>query len=158
MPLAVLAVLAACGGAGPTDRQAIVAERGSRVMPFDLEATTHRFDPHVDGLTQMVVVDDPTDTEQLSLVREHLRHEADQFAVGDFDDPAHIHGDAMPGLADLRTGYTCPSTSPTPTSPPAARSPTAPPTPTWSGRSTRGVRPRSPTTDPTPSTPAADRK
>ena len=57
--LTVLAVLAACGPAGPTDRQTEVAERGSRIMPFDLEATTHRFDP--DGLTQTVVVDDPAD-------------------------------------------------------------------------------------------------
>jgi hypothetical protein len=103
--LTVLAVLAACGPAGPTDRQTEVAERGSRVMPFDLEATTHRFDPDADGLTQTVVVDDPVDEDQLALVREHLRQEADMFAAGDFDDPAHIHGDAMPGLADLRAGY-----------------------------------------------------
>jgi hypothetical protein len=105
LPLAVLAVLAACGGTGPGDRQTLVAERGSRVMPFDLDATTHRFEPHLDGLTQTVVVDDPTDTDQLALVREHLRQEADRFALGDFDDPAHIHGDAMPGLASLKAGY-----------------------------------------------------
>ena len=105
LPLAVLAVLAACGPAGPTDRRTEVAERGSRVMPFDLEATTHRFEPDVDGLTQTVVIDDPGDTGQLALVREHLRDEADRFTRGDFDDPAHIHGDAMPGLSDLRAGY-----------------------------------------------------
>jgi hypothetical protein len=102
----VLAVLAACGPAGPTARQAEVAERGSRIMPFDLDATTHRFDPDPDGLTQTVVADDPSDSEQVALVREHVRDEADRFARGDFDDPAHIHGDAMPGLADLRAGYT----------------------------------------------------
>jgi hypothetical protein len=105
VPLAVLAVLAACGPTGPTDRQTEVAERGSRIMPFDLDATTHRFDPDPDGLTQTVVADDPTDADQVALVREHLHHEADMFATGDFDDPAHIHGD-MPGLADLRDGYT----------------------------------------------------
>ena len=44
----MLAVLAACGPAGPTDRQTEVAERGSRIMPFDLEATTHHFDPDAD--------------------------------------------------------------------------------------------------------------
>ncbi len=104
LPLTVLAVLAACGPAGPTDRQAEVAERGSRIMPFDLDATTHRFDPDPDGLTQTVVADDLTDADQVTLVREHLRHEAELFATGDFDDPAHIHGD-MPGLADLRAGY-----------------------------------------------------
>ncbi|HEY7069250.1 MAG TPA: hypothetical protein VH479_04010 [Acidimicrobiales bacterium] len=105
LPLAVLAVLAACGPAGPSDRQTEVAERGSRIMPFDLEATTHHFDSDPDGLTQTVVVDDPTDTDQLALVRTHLQDEADRFASGDFDDPAHIHGDAMPGLSDLRAGY-----------------------------------------------------
>lgn len=105
VPLAVLAGLAACRPAVPTDRQTDVAERGSRVMPFDLEATTHSFEPDADGLTQTVVVDDPTDTAQLALVRKHLQDEADRFARGDFDDPAHIHGDAMPGLSDLRAGY-----------------------------------------------------
>ena len=103
--LALLPVLAACGPAGPTDRQTEVAERGSRIMPFDLDATTHRFDPDAAGLIQTVVVDDPTDVDQLALVRDHLHHEAEMFAAGDFDDPAQIHGDAMPGLADLRTGY-----------------------------------------------------
>jgi hypothetical protein len=105
VPLTVLAVLVACGPAGPTDRQTEVAERGSRIMPFDLEATTHRFEPDVDGLTLTVVVDDPGDAGQLALVREHLHDEADRFTRGDFDDPAHIHGDAMPGLTDLRVGY-----------------------------------------------------
>lgn len=92
------------GGTGPS-RQEVVAARGAEVMPFDLDATTHRFDPDPDGLTQTVVADDPTDADQVALVREHLHHEADMFATGDFDDPAHIHGD-MPGLADLRDGYT----------------------------------------------------
>lgn len=106
VPLAVLAGLGACGPAGPTDRQTEVAERGSRIMPFDLDATTHHFDPDPDGLTQTVVADDPADADQVGLVREHLHHQADRFARGDFADPAHIHGDAMPGLADLREGYT----------------------------------------------------
>jgi hypothetical protein len=103
--LAVLAVLAACGPAGPTDRQTEVAERGSRIMPFDLDATTHHFEPDADGLTQTVVADDASDSDQVALVREHVRDEATQFAQGDFDDPTHIHGDAMPGLSDLRDGY-----------------------------------------------------
>jgi hypothetical protein len=106
LSLTVLAVLAAWGAAGPTARQAKVAERGSRIMPFDLDATTHRFEPDPDGLTQTVVADDPSDSYQVALVREHVRDEADRFARGDFDDPAHIHGDSMPGLADLRAGYT----------------------------------------------------
>ncbi|HET6950980.1 MAG TPA: hypothetical protein VFI47_11425 [Acidimicrobiales bacterium] len=105
--LALASSLAACGddgGSARTDRQAEVAERGAEVMPFDLEATTHRFDPMDDGLVQTVVVDDPGDTDQLALVREHLADEAERFTAGDFGDPATIHGTDMPGLAELEAG------------------------------------------------------
>jgi hypothetical protein len=103
---ASLAAIAACGQDGDTDdRQADVAERGAEVMPFDLEATTHRFEPLDDGLLQTVVADDPADGDQVALVREHLTDEAARFAGGDFDDPASIHGDEMPGLSELRAGF-----------------------------------------------------
>jgi hypothetical protein len=39
------------------------------------------------------VADDPSDSDQVALVREHVRDEADRFARADFDDPAHIHGE-----------------------------------------------------------------
>lgn len=84
------------------DRQRVVAERGSEVMPFDLEATTHRFEPTDDGGVQTVTADDPTDRDQIDLIREHLRDEAAAFADGDFGDPAQIHGEEMPGLATLQ--------------------------------------------------------
>jgi hypothetical protein len=87
-----------------SDRQAEVAERGASVMPFDLDATTHRFEPRDDGLLQTVVADDPDDDEQVTLVREHLTEEVERFAEGDFRDPASIHGDDMPGLAALSAG------------------------------------------------------
>jgi hypothetical protein len=73
-------------------------------MPFDLEATTHRFEPTSGGLVQTVVADDPDDAEQVDLVREHLAAEAERFRRGDYGDPARIHGDDMPGLADLEAG------------------------------------------------------
>lgn len=100
---------AACGGADGDDdalaeRQQEVAERGEHVMPFDLDATTHRFEPVGDGLVQTVSADDPTDAEQVELVRTHLDHEAARFAAGDYGDPAAIHGDDMPGLAELERG------------------------------------------------------
>jgi hypothetical protein len=71
-------------------------------MPFDLERTTHRFAKATDGGVQTVVADDPADAAQVALVRSHLRAEAARFVAGDFGDPARIHGDAMPGLAELR--------------------------------------------------------
>jgi uncharacterized protein (DUF305 family) len=83
-------------------RQSEVAERGARVMPFDLEKTTHVFEPTENGAVQQVVVDDPTDQEQLSLIREHLKEEADKFSRGDFSDPAEVHGEDMPGLKELK--------------------------------------------------------
>ena len=106
--------LAACGDDGGEDRQgdsgangerqAEVAERGADVMPFDLDATTHRFEPTPDGLVQTVVADDPDDADQVGLVRRHLAEEAERFAAGDYGDPAAIHGDDMPGLAELEAG------------------------------------------------------
>ncbi|HMG40062.1 MAG TPA: hypothetical protein VK611_01995 [Acidimicrobiales bacterium] len=83
------------------DRQEEVAERGADVMPFDLDATTHRFEPTDRGLVQTVVADRPDDAEQVELVQEHLAEEAERFRRGDYGDPAAIHGDDMPGLATL---------------------------------------------------------
>jgi hypothetical protein len=99
--VAGLVTLSGCSGAGAT-RQQEVAERGAEVMPFDLDATTHRFVPLPDGLEQSVVADDASDAMQVNLIREHLRAEQHRFERGDFADPAHIHGDDMPGLATLQ--------------------------------------------------------
>ncbi|MFN2432886.1 MAG: aspartate carbamoyltransferase [Gemmatimonadota bacterium] len=86
-------------------RQAEVARRGAGVMPFDLERTTHAFRPTPEGGVQTVVARDLPDAEQVRLVREHLRDAARRFAAGDFGDPAEIHGEDMPGLAELRAGH-----------------------------------------------------
>ena len=108
--LAVLVVLlGACGGGAspPAERQEDVARRGAEVMPFDLDATTHRFEPVDDGLVETVVADDPDGSdgaEQVELVRLHLAGAAERFARGDYDEPAAIHGDDMSGLAELRSG------------------------------------------------------
>ncbi len=74
-------------------------------MPFQLEATTHIFTPTAGGGVQDVVADDPDDAEQIQLVREHLRAEAEAFRRGDFGDPAEVHGGEMPGLAELSQGH-----------------------------------------------------
>lgn len=103
--LAVIALIVAACGEATADRQAEVAERGAEVMPFDLDATTHRFTKTSDGGVQTVTADDPSDQTQVRLVREHLLVERDMFASGDYDDPARIHGMDMPGVAELRAGY-----------------------------------------------------
>jgi hypothetical protein len=111
LALPALIAAAGCGGdgadgarSGPqerSDRQDEVARRGAEVMPFDLEATTHHFEPTGDGLVQTVVADDPGDTEQVELIRAHLAEEAERFSRGDYGDPETIHGEAMPGLREL---------------------------------------------------------
>ncbi|MEI5519857.1 aspartate carbamoyltransferase [Streptomyces brasiliscabiei] len=108
----VVTVVALWSGGSPSDpdgrsaeRQRIVAERGETVMPFDLDRTTHRFTPTATGGVQDVVADRSRDTEQVALIRAHLRQEARAFGRGDFADPARIHGSGMPGLAELRDGY-----------------------------------------------------
>ncbi|MET9375519.1 hypothetical protein ABZX98_15385 [Streptomyces sp. NPDC002992] len=62
-----------------TERQTSVAERGRTVMPFDLEQTTHRFTPMATGGVQAVVADRRGDSEQIGLIRDHLRKEAEAF-------------------------------------------------------------------------------
>jgi hypothetical protein len=109
--LSVLGTLAAMGAFGSGQeasselaRQEQVAARGAEVMPFDLEATTHVFEKAETGGTQKVVADAPGDAGNVAAIRKHLREEADAFARGEFSDPASIHGEDMPGLAELEAG------------------------------------------------------
>jgi hypothetical protein len=83
-------------------RQAEVAARGAEVMPFDLQASGHVFTKSRNGGLQQVLVKNPKDAVQLRLVRSHLRDIARRFEQGDFSAPAQIHGENMPGLAQLR--------------------------------------------------------
>lgn len=83
-------------------RQADVARRGVDVMPFSLPATTHIFTKTAAGGVQQVVARTASDTAQVTLVRQHLREIREQFLKGDFSGPAHVHGQTMPGLAELQ--------------------------------------------------------
>lgn len=83
-------------------RQAEVSERGKDVMPFNLAATTHIFSKSAEGGIQQVVAKKSNDATQVKLVRQHLQEIRDQFMKGDFSGPSNIHGQDMPGLADLK--------------------------------------------------------
>jgi hypothetical protein len=69
---AAVACTFACTGNGTqapaptpsTARQAEVAERGSSIMPFDLDRTTHHFAKTDTGGVQSVTADDPADATQ----------------------------------------------------------------------------------------------
>ena len=82
--------------------EADFAERERAVMPFDLKATLHIFEDTATGGVQRVVANDASDSETVALIRAHLKEEAEMFAQGKFDDPSYLHGEAMPGLADLK--------------------------------------------------------
>ena len=79
-----------------------VAQRGAHVMPFNLEQTTHVFSKTKKGGVQQVIAKDSSNIEQIKFIREHLSKISQEFMQGDFSDPAKIHGEAMPGLSELR--------------------------------------------------------
>jgi len=85
-----------------SSRQDEVAKRGADVMPFSHTATLHVFTRTDDGGTLRLVVRDPANTQQVQMVRSHLREMRGRFAKGNYSGPSHIHGDAMPGLAELK--------------------------------------------------------
>jgi hypothetical protein len=85
-------------------RQKEVAVKGAKVMPFDLDQTTHVFQKLDDGGLQKVIVKDPSNKKQIALIQGHLKEESEKFRNGDFSDPAKIHGEDMPGLAQLKVG------------------------------------------------------
>jgi hypothetical protein len=85
-------------------RQEEVAVKGAKVMPFNLEQTTHVFQKLDDGGLQKVVAKDPSNKKQIALIQSHLKEESEKFRIGDFSDPAKIHGEDMPGLAQLKAG------------------------------------------------------
>jgi len=83
-------------------RLAAVSERGAKVMPFSLEKTLHQFTKTSQGGVQEVIVRDSLDSENIELIRRHLRDLSEKFAIGDFSGPESIHGPDMPGLAALK--------------------------------------------------------
>ena len=83
-------------------KQEQVHHMSHHVMPFDMSKTIHVFRMTELGGVQKVLVRDPSETEQILLIRQHLSHEAEKFGRGDYSDPTKLHGADMPGLAVLR--------------------------------------------------------
>ncbi|GIK41118.1 MAG: hypothetical protein BroJett011_49510 [Chloroflexota bacterium] len=107
--LAVLGTLGLLFGAGwltppSMNQQAMVHNMGHQVMPFDLSQTTHIFEMTDSGGIQQVIAKDPGAKEQISLIQQHLQHEAMRFSGGDFSDPTSLHGAEMPGIKELAGG------------------------------------------------------
>jgi len=103
LSMLLVALPAMADSMASSQRQATVERRSETVMPFDMSRTMHVFTPTAFGGVQSVIAHDG-DPHQIALIRAHLRKEAHAFARGDYADPASIHGNTMPGLAQLRAG------------------------------------------------------
>jgi len=79
-----------------------VATKGRSVMPFNLEKTLHVFTKTEQGGVQQVIVKNPQDDSQITLIQSHLDKIYQDFKQRDFSDPEKIHGQDMPGLKALR--------------------------------------------------------
>jgi len=97
--LALIALVSASAFADTPQQH--VHDMSHDVMPFDMSKTLHVFIMNDQGGIQKVVVREKAGPEQINLIRQHLKHEAEEFAKGDFADPGHLHGSSMPGLAEV---------------------------------------------------------
>jgi hypothetical protein len=100
--VATAALLIICPGAFAETQQERVHQMSHHVMPFVMSKTVHIFSMTESGGVERVLVRDPRDKEQITLIRQHLRHETEKFQHGDYSDPAHLHGNTMPGLVELQ--------------------------------------------------------
>lgn len=81
-----------------------VHQMAHSVMPFDISKTVHIFKMTESGGVQQVIVKDPGSLDQLAFIQQHLQHESERFQLGDYSDPAKLHGTQMPGLKELQSG------------------------------------------------------
>ena len=100
--LATSLLIACCTIAVAGTTQQRVHTMSHEVMPFDMSKTLHIFSMTEQGGVQKVIARDEADAQQVTLIREHLQHEATAFQKGDFADPGHLHGTSMSGLADVQ--------------------------------------------------------
>jgi hypothetical protein len=93
-----------CGSVIAQTPQAHVHGMSHSVMPFDMAKTMHVFKMTETGGVQRVIVKDRSYADQVVLIQQHLREEAERLQRGDYSDPAKLHGVTMPGLKELQLG------------------------------------------------------
>jgi hypothetical protein len=82
-----------------------MVQPGEQAMGFSQTQTTHHFFLRKDGGIIQVEANDPIDTQNRDLIRIHLSHIAQAFAVGDFSDPLVVHdkfADGVPVMQRLK--------------------------------------------------------
>ena len=82
--------------ATPDSAFAALQGRGHQAMGVDQYTSTHRFDALPDG-GRIELQRDGDDVEGVAAIRAHLRAIADAFSRGEFDTPAFVHGQRVPG-------------------------------------------------------------
>lgn len=105
IPLLLLAGPALAQTPASPNRLDEVAERGRQVMPFHLDKTQHIFNKTEHGGIQQVIAKNAEDSLQIERIRLHLLDISQRMQQGDFSRQRHIHGDTMPGLAELSDQY-----------------------------------------------------
>ena len=86
------------GMMGQASRHAVMMQHGEKAMGFSQTATTHHFLVKKDGGIIQVEANDPQDTQNRDLIREHLTHISHAFAGGDFSDPLAVHDQVPDGV------------------------------------------------------------
>jgi len=97
----VLIAIAAVTAQQNHAQHAQMNQRGSQVMGFDQEKTTHHFYLYSDGGAIDVAVNDAADKTNLDAIRAHLPHIAMLFSEGNFEAPMLVHDTNVPGTAKM---------------------------------------------------------
>ena len=82
--------------------EAVVCNRGDKVMGFSHEKTTHHFRLFEDGGSIEVEAKTADDVASRDQIRGHLGHIASMFADGNFRAPMLIHAQTPPGVPAMQ--------------------------------------------------------
>ncbi len=74
------------------------------VTPLDMAMTMHLFKMTESGGVERVLVKDGSAADQIRLLQQHVREEADRFQHGDYSDPATFRNAEIPGLKEIQLG------------------------------------------------------
>jgi cellobiose phosphorylase len=103
--IVLVVVLLLSGNATSAEtKQQHVHNMSHGVMGFDMSKTMHIFKMTEVGGMQSVVVKDAKETDQISLIRQHLEEISIKFQKGDYSEPVKLHGADMPGLKEIQAG------------------------------------------------------
>lgn len=86
------------------DRQRIIHDRFTLIMPFDVEQSRHVFHEHRNG-GMIQVYTNSTSTEEIARIQNYLKVEYDRYRTGNFTNEIKLHGQHMPGIRELSENF-----------------------------------------------------